>query len=227
MADEWSDSRRRVLEIVAQLAADEPVQLAEVAESLGGHSNTARHHLEALVKSGDLVATTVPSAGRGRPPRAYAPTEQGLATLRTLPTDPHAEIIQTLAEVTVGSPEAAVTARALGEAWGRRRAANAEPGRDGWDLALESLEALGFAPATDPSGETWLRACPMLALARTNPEFACTLHESMVQSLLQATGATESAVVAPRLVAGGCRLQRLPRRPARSTADQGASNTGR
>ena len=78
-----SASRARVLAAVSSLggAGGRPVTLAELAGALGGHPNTSRQHLDALVASGLLDARDVARASSGRRPRGYTLSDAGRRSL--------------------------------------------------------------------------------------------------------------------------------------------------
>jgi predicted ArsR family transcriptional regulator len=55
-------------DVVAVLrAAGTPLSIAEIAEELAVHPNTARFHLEALVKTGQVEAVEADRTKPGRP----------------------------------------------------------------------------------------------------------------------------------------------------------------
>src|SRR5690606_27803374 len=65
------ESRARVLAALHE--AGEPVGVAEVAERVGLHTNTARFHLDALVKLGAVERAKEQRAQPGRPRTLYTP----------------------------------------------------------------------------------------------------------------------------------------------------------
>lgn len=65
-------AQRRVLEVVE--GAGQPISSAEVAKTLKLHPNTAREHLDALLKAGLVTTLPMRTGKRGRPTLLYSVT---------------------------------------------------------------------------------------------------------------------------------------------------------
>ncbi|HEV3328899.1 MAG TPA: helix-turn-helix domain-containing protein, partial [Acidimicrobiales bacterium] len=76
LSSTFGDPTRRA--IFLHLRAHPGATVADVAAEHSIHPNVARHHLDRLVASGHVAATTTPR-GVGRPAKAYAATEDSLA----------------------------------------------------------------------------------------------------------------------------------------------------
>lgn len=172
-------ARERVLRAVAD--AEGPVMLADLVARLGGHPNTTRQALDALVADGLVDRRTVPRATRGRPPFAFRVTDLGR---RVLGGGDYAELVGAFATYLVGRGRPAEEAREVGRIWGAGRAttlppvgtagvadgadsggtagvadgadsggtAGAADGADSVGAVVDVLEALGFDPERLPAG---------------------------------------------------------------------------
>jgi len=117
---------------VAQALADQgrPATIVELAQQLGGHPNTTRVQLEALVADGLADRETAPGPGRGRPRQAYRLTDAGAAQVAALRTDgdllirEYLNLTSAFAEhLADHADRPAEDARTIGQAWGRSLAA--------------------------------------------------------------------------------------------------------
>lgn len=186
------DSRRgRVLRLLRD--AGGPMAIAEIAERLGIHVNTARFHLESLVSTGQVERTTADSGGPGRPPQLFQ------AARRMDPTGArHFRMLaDVLAEAINTAPDPGGRVLEAGRLWGRRQAststetgAAAEPAEPGGRL-MRLLDELGFAPERaggDDEPRIGLRQCPFLELAVSRSEVVCPVHLGLMQGAMQAWG---------------------------------------
>lgn len=205
-----SAPRARVLGAVANLGGlDRPVTLAEIADALGGHPNTSRQHLDALTASGLLDVVDVHRPTSGRRPRGYTLSELGRRALTPAGGDGYREIVSAVAAHHRATGRGRAEARQIGEVWGERRAAALPPeAADDPEAAVtDMLAMLGFDPAPAPDGDgLLLRACPLLGVAQENPDFACTLHEGMVQGVVRRLGGHRHVRLLPLADPRGCRL---------------------
>lgn len=193
---ELAPARARV---AAALAADAgPASLAALTGRLGGHPNTTRAHLDALVADGLARATPSPRSGPGRPALSWTLTDAGRRALSG-PTavTAGAELISAMAADLARSPDVRVRARAIGRAWGAARGADHSPA-----ALLSALGDLGFEPERD-GDVIRLRTCPILAAAIEHPEVVCAIHSGLVE------GATGDAGVrlVPFAERGACRIE--------------------
>jgi predicted ArsR family transcriptional regulator len=162
----------RVLRRVAESGGG--LTVGDLAAALGGHPNSTRHHLRALVTAG-LVQADVRAGegGRGRPAARYVVTPDGRsAASGSRPGDPQVEEYLALAgafadRLAVLGVAAEEESRSVGQAWGAALAARDLPVRDhpARDLpagdhvagsgpaeprrqVLTLLDRLGFSPRT-------------------------------------------------------------------------------
>jgi predicted ArsR family transcriptional regulator len=205
-------SRQR-LAVLEDVRTHAPVRVTDAAGRLGGHANTVREHLDALVELGLVQRTTESPGGRGRPAALYRPSGAdpvvsardfaGLATalaghLARTSSDPERD------------------ARRAGMDWGRELideagATDENPRR----TVLDILTRLGFAPDSDGEVDAdgvergiALRACPLLDVARRYPAVVCRVHLGIVEGLLEELGVAAGPGL--ELIAfaepGACRL---------------------
>lgn len=204
-----STARRRVLEAIRALGGRE-VTIDELAEHLGGHPNASRAHLAALTEQGLLGVGEIRRSGAGRPPRGYSLTAVGRQALT--PSQQSAgleELASVLTDYLVNSGHGVDEARRIGEAWGAGRteeSADEDP-EDAMLQVSRILDTLGFEPTleTAEDGEfVLLRRCPLLGLAKENPEFICQVHRGLVDGILQKAGAGRSIDLLPFGHPEGC-----------------------
>lgn len=216
MTPSLSPARMRVLRAVDALGPA-PVTLADVAARLGGHANTSRRQLDALVADGLLGAAPLPSPGPGRHPRGFRVTAAGREALGHT-GDEYRGLVGAFAAYLVGRPEA--EAREVGRVWGAAKAVPPDAGvaaqasdRDHPTRRLiEVLDTLGFesAPIETETGGSGvvLRACPLLDAAGDHPEVMCELHRGMVDGVLRRLGAADGVTLVPFAEPAGCHLIR-------------------
>jgi predicted ArsR family transcriptional regulator len=189
--------RARVLEVLRE--AGEPLGAADVAARTGGHVNTARFHLDALVAEGTVVRTLDQPSGAGRPRAVYAPrpgmNRAGTRSYRLL-----AQIL--LSNLSSAGPDAAETARQAGRAWGGYLSGPPAPfrrlsGEEAVTRLTALLDDLGFAPEPgqsepgqpepgqpEPPSVIRLRHCPFLELAEEYGDLVCRIHLGLMQGAL-------------------------------------------
>lgn len=171
---------RRAEVLDALRNADVPLGVAEVAERIGIHVNTARFHLDALVAEGAVVRMLEQPSGPGRPRTVYTlrpgMDRGGTRSYRLL-----AQIL--LSHLSSAGPDAEEAARQAGRAWGRFLADRPPPFQGLTDeeataRLIALLADLGFAPepwAGIPVPEVIrLRHCPFLELAEGYGQLVCT-----------------------------------------------------
>ncbi|TDD89867.1 ArsR family transcriptional regulator [Actinomadura darangshiensis] len=175
--------RREVLD--ALRAARAPLGVAEVAERLGVHANTARFHLDALAAEGAVDRTVEQPSGPGRPRTVYAPRpgmdRGGARGYRLL-----AQIL--LSRLASDGPAARANATDAGREWGRYLVDRPPPfqpltGDEAAGRLTALLDDLDFAP--QPDGELIrLRHCPFLELAEEYGPLVCDVHLGLMQGAL-------------------------------------------
>ena len=190
-------SRADVLDMLR--AADGPLGVREVAQRMGLHPNTARFHLEALVKAGLAVRETEDRETPGRPRigyRAVADGPSGRRRYRLL-----AEMLTGLIAGTM--PEPGRAAEAAGREWGAYLTEQPPPYQK---LSAEQaigkltaiMEELGFSPqaeAGDGAGQyrLCLRQCPFREVAQHHQDVICALHLGLMRGALARMRAPVSA----------------------------------
>jgi predicted ArsR family transcriptional regulator len=171
--------------------SDGPLSVADVAERLGVHPNTARFHLDALVDEGAVERTVEAPSGPGRPRTVHRPRpgmdRGGPRGYRLL-----ARVL--LSRLAAAGEDGAEEAVQAGREWGGFLVDRpAPPGRLGRQEAVARLTALladlDFAPETDtdtPEGRERirLRHCPFLELAEEHGRLVCQVHLGLMQGAL-------------------------------------------
>ncbi|QCU78036.1 ArsR family transcriptional regulator [Citricoccus sp. SGAir0253] len=202
-------ARRRVLEAVTD-AGPAGATIAGLARVLGGHANTVRHHLAALVAAGLVEEAAAPPAGRGRPARVFrvAPGADGTGA-----GAPEAAGYRELAAALVAvAPEHPGLVREAGRHWGAQVAARHPAPPAGAPAASVRqglagiLDAQGFAAAEDAGGGLELRTCPLVAEAREHLRAVCGIHEAMLQGVLDAWNVPGRAELEPFALPHACRV---------------------
>ncbi|MGK4584459.1 helix-turn-helix transcriptional regulator [Kitasatospora sp. HPMI-4] len=177
-------ARRALLEALTDAA--EPMDNRQLAELVGQHVTTVRHHLTALVQAGLVeVRQEEPTGGRGRPRLLYAaaPAREQLAAYRTL--------VEVLALGFGGtSGERARRAAEAGRIWGA-----SEEGAAGslTEQVLAAADSWGFEPElrTDEGsggGEVLLHGCPFQHNAERHPEVVCSVHQGLLDAMAERAG---------------------------------------
>lgn len=175
-------SRRALYDYVRR--QDHPVSREEAADTVGMARNLAAFHLDKLVDAGLLRAHYEAPAGqrrgRGRTPKVYQPTTEGLSI--TIPERRYELIAEILADAVVSDPTDAGTA-ARDHAHRRGHALGA---RLAEEELLDVLSALGFEPAGGDNVQ--LRNCPFHLLAVRHTTFVCGLNHAFLTGLVEGLG---------------------------------------
>ena len=179
---------------IIQLLRDsrEPLSVADIADRVGIHVNTARFHLQSLVDAGLATREVEASSGPGRPRVVYT---------GTLPsqTHEHAQGFRLLSEMLTTAiaqkdPEAGPWLYGVGREWGRYLTTRVPPFTtvDETEIAarlVDKLDALWFAPELrqDALGNLslLLHNCPFVDTARRCPKVVCQLHAGMINGSLE------------------------------------------
>ena len=211
---------------MAEHPAPRPPTVAELAAVAGGHPNTTRHHVRALVADGLVDVRRAPaSEGRGRPAARYVLTRAGreaLAPAGSAAAEEYVALAGAFADRLAqrgGDPGA--DARMIGNAWGASLVAQDAVPSGGQAGPVEQvvglLDRLGFGPATEPAvGEgpgarVLLRTCPLLDAARRHPEVVCQVHLGLVAGALETLGEeSEGLRLIPFARPGACVLELPP-----------------
>lgn len=167
-----------------------PLATAEVAESLGLHSNTVRPHLERMREVGLLEVRPDPRGGVGRPQNLYSLA----ADAPSLGLEP--PVFPMLARMLLGlAADAGIAgdvALEAGRSEGRRLAHRREGDqRPCVAAAVALLDDLGFDPAPVECEDHTAVAfthCPFAELAEANPDLVCSLHRGLLEGFVDTRG---------------------------------------
>lgn len=183
------------------------VAVEELAREFDQHPNTVRNHVDALVRDGLVLRERVPGPERGRPPWRYRIDPQRVEPDPRLRE--HQGLVTALAvHLAERSPDPRAEARSAGQGWGRAlvagRGRTAPTGEYPHPTSgtsqtprptsaaqrqqvVQLLADLDFSPRSDPAAtRVVLTTCPLLDVARRNPEVVCAVHEGMVAGALAA-----------------------------------------
>jgi predicted ArsR family transcriptional regulator len=190
------DGRRAVLAVLRDSQID--LDARQVAEQVGRHVTTVRHHLDRLVDAGVASRRTEPQRSmRGRPRVLYA------ATSRREPDDGDGLLAMMLAAQLAQSDDPAGQAESAGRRWGRAlidgsaawTTSGPAPQENGTvDVAtgttrvLALLDEVGFQPSPRPAHDGTvieLHHCPFRRVAQAHPDVACNLHLGLLRGALE------------------------------------------
>jgi predicted ArsR family transcriptional regulator len=169
-------------------AAGSPLGVQEVADQTGLHPNTARFHLDALVKAGQASREPQARPTPGRPSMAYRAVGGGPAGERRYRL--LAEMLTSLIRVMMPEPGRAATE--AGREWGAFFTEQPAPYErltddEAIDRLTAIMEDLGFAPQPIAEGEQYqlrLHECPFREIAQRQPDVVCALHKGLMQGAL-------------------------------------------
>ena len=188
--------RARRTEVLTMLRqADQPLSVAEVAESMSLHLNTARFHLDGLVEDGLAERTTEHRDTPGRPRVLY--TAEG----PSIGPRSYALLAEMLTGFISSMPNVGPGTAELGKAWGRHLIERSAPSeRIDADQAVtrldRMLDAVGFDPESHVSEtgvDVHLRRCPFREVAEKHTEVVCAIHLGLMQGALEEIGAPVTA----------------------------------
>ena len=203
------DVRRRLYDVAR--TAGGPVSRDEAADAVGISRKLAAFHLDKLVEAG-LLKSCFRSAGVGRPPKVYSPSETAIQV--SIPARRYEVLADILTQAVLTEDEhgsaksaAAGAAHRRGSAAGSAMRERLRPGRLGAERALTVIEEIlsdyGFEPGRVGHGCVRLRNCPFDPLAREMPDLVCQLNHAFVRGVVEGLQATKvDAVLAP--AAGEC-----------------------
>lgn len=188
-----ANRRAEVLSLLRR--AGQPLSVAEVADAMDLHVNTARFHLDGLVEDALAERTTEPRDTPGRPRILYA--SQG-----PMPGPRSYELLAEMLTGFVSSLDQAGPATVeLGKAWGRHLVERAAPSerldaREAVARLNRLLDAIGFqsdARSHDNGTEVRLRHCPFREVAEKHSDIVCAIHLGLMQGALEELGAPVAA----------------------------------
>ncbi|MDR0849023.1 MAG: helix-turn-helix domain-containing protein [Propionibacteriaceae bacterium] len=183
---------------IIQLLRDskEPLSVADVADKVGIHINTARFHLESLVDAGLAARETSTNDGPGRPRVVYTGTLPNQTHERAQGYRLLAEILTTA--IAQSNPQAGEWLYQVGQEWGRYLTTRVPPFTtiDESEIAhrlVDKLDALWFAPELTPEdpSKLYLHNCPFAETARQYPTVVCQLHAGMINGSLEEMRSTQ------------------------------------
>jgi predicted ArsR family transcriptional regulator len=169
-------------------SADAPLSIADVADRLSIHPNTARFHLETLVKRGRAEMLPPNRTKPGRPPMMFR------ATPGMDPDGPrdYRMLAGVLADALTRQRDSRRRAVEAGRAWATASVDTAKASTSGAAVTrlTDLLDGLGFAPEYRPHrgqlGDIALRNCPFLELAASHRDVVCPVHLGLMQEALAA-----------------------------------------
>jgi predicted ArsR family transcriptional regulator len=174
--------------------AARPLGTAEIAETLGLHTNTVRPHLDRMREAGLLDVTTDGRGDVGRPQHRFSLAADAPSLGLEPPTIPVlARMVLNMAERLEAS---AADAFAVGHAEGANRAAGYELYPSALEALVDELDRLGFDPVvaeSEASGNAIVAFanCPFATYAETNPDLVCSLHHGLVTGFVDTMGDAE------------------------------------
>lgn len=178
-----SRARQRDHVLATVDAADEPVDVAYVAQALDLHISTARFHLNKLIDAGLVEPVALPSTTVGRPRSGYAAAA----------AKPEARLIGLLV-ATLGEDEQSrrTAAVEIGRRWAAPVAPHtASPGvADPVDVVETALSRLGFevrsAASVFGEHELSICSCPLRDITRADSAVAQGIVEGALRQALDA-----------------------------------------
>lgn len=183
-------------------AAARAESTAAIAEAVGMHPNTARFHLDALLKDGLVVREYEKRTERGRPrtlfsaepaePEPSAAAYQGLA----------GALLRHLGSISGDSED---EAEAVGFAWGGELARD-QAAKPGLDRVVGVLADLGYRPSVvgEPAKAISVVPCPFRDLLAEGGNAICRLHLGLMRGLVADDGGLQITDLVPLATPTSC-----------------------
>lgn len=186
--------RTQVLQLLRD--ANEPLGIAEIADRLGIHTNTARFHLDTLVDNGQVERTRAEPGTPGRPPQLF----RAVRGMDPMGPRHYRVLAEALTATLATDPDPSRRAADAGRVWGRLQASTVTDTTSRTDrvdpvdsaasveLLTQMLDELGFAPEQTTGGlrsQIGLRNCPFLELAVDRSEVVCPVHLGLMQGAME------------------------------------------
>jgi predicted ArsR family transcriptional regulator len=174
--------RARILEILAE--ASTPLDVAELADRLGLHTNTVRWHLGVLIRAGLVTTLLEERTTPGRPRALYA-----AASVEDGDVGADYAFLATVLAGSLGSlPDGAARAEEAGRAWGSYVVERPPPftrtsDEEAVAEAVRLLDEAGFEPQAGDD-EIELHRCPFRQLAETQGHVVCAVHLGLLRGAL-------------------------------------------
>jgi len=169
------------------------VDAAEAGEAVGLHRNTARTHLDMLVRAGLVTRRLEERTVPGRPRILYEVT-RATHDERDIPTDGgYRQLARLLADQLTEVPDARSEAIRAGRRWATTVERRPIPNRaltppEAVQVVVELLDDLGFEPEPAPSADPeriLLHNCPFADVARDNRAIVCAIHLGMLTATFE------------------------------------------
>lgn len=156
--------------LLRELQENGPQNISQLAEASGLHTNTAREHLQLLIRAGYVRSESIHVTRKGRPQLRYrAAVPSDIITTRAAGHQPPTT------KPRVSQPRGSQPPHADGANLKRQL-----------DALSSHLNVCGFAATLQPGADHMtLRDCPFADLARDNPQ-VCEMHHALVRGTLDA-----------------------------------------
>jgi len=196
--------RDRVLALLETSA--EPLDAHLLADDLDLHVTTVRFHLNSLIEEGLVRTRQLESTKVGRPRLGYT----------AVPKPSYTDLVALLAARLGGTAEERERkACEVGRDWAGMLGFAPADTTDAGAFVIDALSRLGFETrsATSAFGnhELTLCTCPLVEIARTNPEVVRGIQRGLIQQILDdnaaALGARYTAAVFPDPRDGNCSIR--------------------
>lgn len=191
----------------------------EVAKRLDMHVNTARGHLDELVKTGAVRVTRAPAKGRGRPSLIF----QVRVPDNRVVAEEYIALIAVMSELFADNAELndfhSAKARDIGKQWANQvHQPTYIPGTDAFRTVFHALRELGFDPTADNSEEDEksieakkqcieLNACPFVAAGVKPSPFVCAIHDGYLETTAKRLPGDVSLSLTPKSGNGVCKVE--------------------
>jgi predicted ArsR family transcriptional regulator len=187
-ADALGPSRRRVLGLLQESA--DPLPIDQIAGPLGLHPNSARFHLDALLKQGLVRRVRENRSVQGRPRILFAASPAS----PSVDDSPYRELVQALlAFLRANSDTDPDLPETVGATWGRELAQR-NPELPALEGLMQNVNQIGFASRLieDEQGPLLeIARCPFRDLVLGGHEAVCQIHLGMIRAYLAERGAGE------------------------------------
>lgn len=196
--------RERILTLLRESAT--PLDAHGLAEILDLHVTTVRFHLGGLVDEGLVRTQPMPVTGVGRPRTGYVAIREPSYT----------DLVVLLAARIGGTAtERELKAFEVGDDWASLLGLRPERTADAGTLVIDALAQLGFETQTATSAfgthDITLCTCPLVEIARSNPEVVRGIQRGLIQRVLDdntdALGRRYVVDVHPDPEDGNCRVR--------------------
>lgn len=187
-------TRTRVLGLLQ--SSSTPVSVADVADQLGLHRNSARFHLEGLREAGYAVSAAAPLGQAGRPPLLFAATSDSPNVSNSHLMELTAVLIENFVSPLADGSRLAEQA---GRHWGASMVDDEEDRGDPVDGLVQHLAERGFGTVA-VNGDLTFTRCPFrVEVGPRELPIVCAVHQGFVDGYLEET---DSGLKAGRIDVG-------------------------